>query len=428
MSSPRQLSAQKWLEKFGKSRDLTISFILHAILIAIFGTTVLFQTTTEPSDFQAEPGRFVENREAAPKIHIPPTPSPEQPNITPPTPATPNALKTITTINPLAPDFSKAPAIFAPISPALLPKTTRVADVKPAGLSPDGLSGAQASAIRDFTDGWCKGKNGIGSSSGTRETEFEFTAYIGQYSGGNWDSTISPAVNGQIVNGSLPNLLYFMSSWSKNKVKTNYKNVKAIKLESDEIFSVKPPFIFLTGTRDFRLSAKEVENLQNYVRLGGAIWGDSSVPGRNSRFDIAFRREMKRVIPDVDRDWEVVPPNHPIYTQAYFPEIKEIPTGLNSYREPAYCLKIYGEIAIIYTANDYGDMWQIGLTDGGQVDLRKDDRDQFVASRREIWDNRTSYLRNIDPVPLTLSYKFGTNVVIHLLTRWERKTRTALSL
>ena len=216
-------------------------------------------------------------------------------------------------------------------------------------------------------------------------------------------------------------------------VKTNYQNVEAIDLNVAEnqckLFSVKPPFVFMTGTRDFRLSDKEVENLQKYIRLGGAIWGDSSVPGRNSRFDIAFRREMKRVIPDVDKDWEVLPINHPIFTsQAYYPEVKEVPSGLNYYREPVYALKIYGEVAILYTPNDYGDMWQIGLNDQGQIDMRRDVNWRFVAINQVIWENRATYLRNIAPDSLANTYKFGTNVVIHLLTRWEDKTRTAKSL
>ena len=425
MASSQNSLAQKLLDKFSNSRDFTISFVLHAILVAVFGTTVLFQAVQEPPDFEGESGGFVGGEQtAADAPPVNPQQVPQTPNITVTATPTSSTLNAITTVAPSAVNFTMAQTIIAPVSPTVAPSAAQMAAPKPGGMSSDGLTGAQASAIKAFTGGWGKGS---GSGTGTRNREFEFTAYIGQYTGGNWNSTIR-VTNGAIDNGSLPNLLYFMSSWSKNKVKTNYKNVKAIKLESDELFSVKPPFIFMTGTRDFRLSDKEVENLQKYVRLGGAIWGDSSVPGRNSRFDIAFRREMKRVIPDVDKDWEVIPPNHPIYTQAYFPEVKEIPPGLNYYREPMYSLKIYGEIAIIYTANDYGDMWQIGLTEQGQVDLRRNANNAYVAINDVIWQNRDVYLRNIAPEPLTLTYKFGTNVVIHLLTRWENKTRTASSL
>lgn len=421
MPSGQHPLLQKLIDKFSNSRDFTISFVLHVILVAIFGTTVLFQAVQEPPDFEGE-GGFVggESQESSP----PPPPAttvPTQPNIT--VTPTSNTVNTITTVAPSPVNFTMAPMVVAPVTPTA-PTAAAMSAPKPSTVSGDGLTGAQASAIKAFTGGWGKG---TGSGTGTRNREFEFTAYIGQYAGGNWNSTIR-MTGGVIDNGSLPNLLYFMSAWSKNKVKTNYKNVKAIKLDSDELFSVKPPFIFMTGTRDFKLTDKEVENLQKYVRLGGAIWGDSSVPGRNSRFDIAFRREMKRVIPDVDKTWEELPANHPIYSQAYFPEIKTIPPGLNHYRDPIFTLKIYGEVAIIYTSNDYGDMWQIGLTEQGQVDLRRNERGTYVAINEVIWNNRDTYIRNIAPDSLTLTYKFGTNVVIHLLTRWESKTRTASSL
>ncbi len=421
MPSSQPPLVQKLIDKFSNSRDFTISFVLHVILVAVFGTTVLFQAVQEPPDFEGEGGGFVGGEttvETPPPTAAPTTPT--QPNIavTP----TSNSVNTITTMAPSPVNFTMAPMVITPVNPTTPP--TAMATPKPASMGADGLTGAQASAIKAFTGGWGKGS---GSGTGTRNREFEFTAYIGQYSGGNWNSTIR-VVNNSIENGSLPNLLYFMSSWSKNKVKTNYKNVKAIRLDSDELFSVKPPFIFLTGTKDFRLSDKEVENLQKYVRLGGAIWGDSSVPGLNSRFDIAFRREMKRVIPDVDKKWEPLPLNHPIYSGTYFPEVKDIPPGLNFYREPMYALKIYGEVAIIYTANDYGDMWQIGINDQGQVDLRRNEKLSYVAINESIWINRETYLRNITPESLLSTYKFGTNVVVHLLTRWENKTRTASSL
>ncbi|MCK9588354.1 MAG: DUF4159 domain-containing protein [Terrimicrobiaceae bacterium] len=421
MPSAKSPLVQKLIDKFSNSRDFTISFVLHVILVAIFGTTVLFQAVREPPDFEGEGSGFVGGD---PSVSTPPPentpPVPTTPNITV-TPTT-NPVNTITTVAPSPVNFTMAPMIITPVNPTT-PSAAEMSAPKPAGAGADGLTGAQAAAIKAFTGGWGKGS---GSGTGSRNREFEFTAYIGQYTGGNWNSTIR-VVNKAIDSGSLPNLLYFMQSRSKNKVKTNYKNVKAIRLDSGELFSVKPPFVFLTGTRDFKLSDKEVENLRKYIRLGGAVWGDSSVPGRNSRFDIAFRREMKRVIPDVDKDWETLPLNHPIYTQTYYPEIREVPPGLNFYREPVYALKIYGEVAIIYTANDYGDMWQIGLNEQGQIDGRKDSKGQYVAINDVIWRNRI-YLRNITPESLASTYKFGTNVVIHLLTRWENATRTASSL
>ena len=426
MPSATNPAIQKLIGKFSNARDFTMSFVLHVILIAFFGTTVLFQAVQEPPDFEGEAGGFTSGEAtvaAPPPQNTPQVPTTPNIAVTP----TSNPVNTITTVAPSPVNFTMAQMIITPVTPAT--PTTEISAPKPVTVGADGLSNAQASAIKAFTGGWGKG---TGSGTGTRSREFEFTAYLGKYAGGNWNSTVQIA-NNMIWNGSLPNLLYFMQSRSKNKVKTNYKNVEAIDLNVPEnqckLFSVKPPFVFMTGTRDFKLSELEVGNLQKYIRLGGAVWGDSSVPGRNSRFDIAFRREMKRVIPDVDKTWEPLPVNHPIYTsQAYYPDIKEIPPGLNYYREPIYALKIYGEVAIIYTANDYGDMWQTGLTEQGQIDMRKNERNQYVAINDVIWNNRETYLRNITPGSLDATYKFGTNVVIHLLTRWENKTRTASSL
>jgi hypothetical protein len=154
------------------------------------------------------------------------------------------------------------------------------------------------------------------------------------------------------------------------------------------------------------------------------------VPGRNSRFDLAFRREMKRVIPDKDKDWEELPKNHPLFDarQAYFPEVTTVPPGMNFYKESVYALKIYGEVAIIYTANDYGDMWQIGIKDGRILsDLATDrnDRGDWIAMNPALWHNREVYVKNLSYPALEKTYKFGTNMVIHLLTRWDTLRKTS---
>jgi len=416
---------QKLIDKFSNSRDFTISFALHMILVIIFGSTVLFQAVKEPPDFEGGTGGFVEAGEDV----TPPAAPPAQPTQTtfdvsavpPPSATSQVSAITTTAANPLS--FSMNQAIVAPMNTAPTAPSAVAAAPAPS-MSAAGMSVGAAAGIKAFTGGWGKGQ---GSGTGVRSREFEFTAYIGQYQGGNWNSTVR-VVQNKIETGSLPNLLYLMSFWSKDKIKTNYKNVQAIKLDSDQIFSIKPPFIFLTGTRDFKLTEGEVENLQKYVRLGGCIWGDSSLPGLRSRFDIAFRREMKRVIPDVDKEFEPLPVNHPIFTQTYFSDVKEVPPGLNFYRDPVLALKIYGEIAILYTSNDYGDMWQIGLNEQGQIDLRKNEHNQFVAINEILYSNREVYVRNLVPDALATTFKFGTNVVIHLLTRWESKVRTAPTL
>ena len=101
-----------------------------------------------------------------------------------------------------------------------------------------------------------------------------------------------------------------------------------------------------------------------------------------------------------------------------------MPPGVNSYQEPVYALKRFGEVAVIYTANDYGDMWQIGINERGDYDTRRDEHNHYVAINSTLFENREAYFRGLDAKDVTNSYKFGTNIILHLLTRWEDKLRT----
>jgi hypothetical protein len=431
MEPPEKISLlDRLIDKFNNSRFFTISFVLHVLLIGIFGGTVLFEAMQEPPDFEGGEGGFLAGGE---EVSAPPSAALVQPQETTFTVSTPTVQNTtvaaITTTgqNPL--NFSMD-AIITPSAMVKPTTSTAAATAAPAAaVGAAGMSAAAAGQIREFTGGWGKGS---GSGTGTRQREFEFTAFIAKYNGGNWDSVFR-VVDG-IPQGALPNLLEFMSQESRDKIKTNYNKVEPLALDSEKLFAAKPPFIFFTGSRDFVLTEKEVANLQKYVRLGGAIWGDSSVPGKGSRFDIAFRREMKRVMPDKDKDFEALSPNDAIFRRTpYFPEVKQQPPGLNYYEEPVYVMRYFGEIAIIYTANNYGDMWSFGIKQKGprewEINNDRNARGERVALNWELYMNNGLYIHNANPLPplasLMDTYKFGTNMVIHLLTRWEDKLRSA---
>ena len=98
---------------------------------------------------------------------------------------------------------------------------------------------------------------------------FKFTAYLAKYHGGDWDSTVRVNADGKIAKGSLPNLLYIIRKWSRDRIDAEPDAVP-LDLASDAMFTGKPPFIFFTGHQDFKLTDKEVENLQKYLQLGGA--------------------------------------------------------------------------------------------------------------------------------------------------------------
>ncbi len=418
-------------KKLFNSRFFTVSILLHLIFILAFGGTVLFTQIAEPPDFtgDGDGGNFLSDTNS---VEMPPDTMPiEQPptfEVQPTNIQNNSPIDVITTSAPINPQFS----LPQMMPQNLAPTSTDIAKIAPPPVSNKVLTADQARQIAAFTGNWVRGgKGGVGSNP--RDMEFEFTAYLAKYGdprdrtrGGDWAST-NRIKDGKIVTGSLPNLLYFMNKKSRNRIKA-HPNAVPLDLSSDEIFSKNPPFIFFTGHRDFVLSDREVENLRKYIMLGGAIWGDSSLPGRRSRFDIAFRREMRRIISDADKDWEVLPPTHPIYTKTpYFSNIKAPPSGINFYQEPLYALKYVDEIAILYTANDYGDMWQFGLTEKDEFDTGRDEKGMFVAINPTLWEWRNTYIRNISPASVVASYQFGTNIVIHLLTRWQDKVRNVPS-
>lgn len=399
---PRHLLA-RFRDRLAQSRFLTISIVLHAILIAFFSTAVIIDVQKEKGPMTASPAGLVQKVEKV--AIIPPPPKPDVANFDPVKTAITSELSRVNTsdvVVPPLPPPSVTPSTTVVSTPITTPSTTPVTPSIP------GLTTADKKNIGDTLKIW-EGKGG---------EMFNFTAYIGRYQG-NWNSTVR-VTNGKITGGSLPNLLYAMSKWSRNKIRTNERNVEAIPLDSDELLVKRPPFIFLTGTRDFTLSPREIENLRQYIRCGGAIWGDSSVPGERSAFDNAFRREMQRVLPDGAQEFEKLPENHPVFSAAYYQKIKNLPSGINHYREPVSVLRWGGEIAVIQTRNDYGDMWQIGLDKDGKLDTSRNARGEYVAMNSTLWNQRGIYVRNIDQPAVEEAYQFGINMVMHLLTRWDR--------
>lgn len=430
IEAPKKKSvANSFFLWFARARYFTFSAIIHLIIVILAGGVVLFEQAMEQPDFMAEGDGLV--GDAGPPA--PPAPSQPQMNqatdfsasTTTDVSATSMPSMTALVSNSMAATSFSLPATMTPNIPTTMEKAMMNAKQPSAAPGPsmsNALSKGQASRIAGFTGGWAKG--GTGSmGKPLKSREFQFTAFLAKYAGGDWNGTVWMDKD-EIRGGSLPNLLFVITKLSRSKINAQPKPIP-LDLSSDVIFKEKPPFIWFTGHRDFKLTDTEVSNLAEYLRSGGCIWGDSSLPGRRSRFDLAFRREMERLVPPGEK-WYALPANHPIYTKAYYPEIRTVPPGINFYDEPVYALNGYGgEIAILYTANDYGDMWQFGIDENGKFDLSRDEQKRMVAVNEQMWHRRNLYFRNIEEVPLYNTYKFGTNIVVHLLTRWEEKVRNA---
>jgi hypothetical protein len=277
---------------------------------------------------------------------------------------------------------------------------------------------ARLQNVRQFQSVW-------GVTGEKKQTKAKFTIFQAKYQDGDWNC--NP--------GSVFNLLLQIRRWSDNRLEAEM-HPKILDIGTEELFTIKPPFVYLTGHKNFYLLDQEVMNIRDYLMLGGAVWADSALVGRRSRFDIAFRREMKRVFPD--RDFEDVPPTHELFNEFF--EKQTLPSGMNFYEEPIEMINIGKELAVLYTLNGYGHMWESRLkeTDGSKIEWNQvpvgTNFNVLVRSkRRNKFVNQVIYAyvygphatdrivcRNINDKTVSDSYKFGINVVVHLLTRYQK--------
>ncbi|MFA5043929.1 MAG: DUF4159 domain-containing protein [Kiritimatiellia bacterium] len=282
--------------------------------------------------------------------------------------------------------------------------------------------------VRDFQEGWLVsgsgggpgrsyasggGVAGVYGPGGGKSVRAKFTIFQAKYQDGDWNC--NP--------GALYNLMLQIRAWSKDRIDAQIVP-EVLDIGTDKIFTLKPPFIYLTGHKDFHLLDSEVKNLRDYLTLGGAIWADSALAGRRSRFDIAFRREMKRVLPD--RDFEIVPESHEMFN-IFFDNIG-LPTGMNNYHEPIEMINIGGKLAVLYTLNGYGHFWEARLTKDGKINYGlvniaergKKPQWAYVHGPHLAYSEADIIYRGISDETTRNAYKFGINVVVHLLVRYQR--------
>lgn len=408
---------ETWQDKLMRSRYLVIAIAVHAVAFMMIGTVVIFEAILVEEE---EGVTFVGGDVLA---GSPPPPPP------PDTLDTPQELPEVSTqqiqspespLDVISSDNALADAPPIPIPPAPMPNIDMGAttdNLQPELAKADSFN-KRAKYIREMRKAWGRGGTARTEGSGKNVTA-DFQAYIAKYRNGDWASTVE-IKGGKIVNGSIVNLMIYTTRWTNNKVKANLRP-KPLDLGSPELFEVKPPFVYMTGHKDFTLTEAEVENLRKYLIQGGAIWGDNGLAGKGSRFDVAFKREMKRVLPDADKQWETLPNNHPIYTTSYFPLRDGPPPGMNYYREPTQAIKMDGQISVLYTPNDYSDMFRMVYERGSRRPLTKPPAKQLRRLPNELWLNRDEFFRNFTPESTEETYKFGINIIVHLLVRFDQQ-------
>jgi hypothetical protein len=405
---------RQWYEKLSRSGYFFGALLFHLVLFLMVATWVIFPAFHPPTeDFT--------------KTYLPPAaPPPPPPPPTPPTPqVSTHAISAPTTIT--AP--TAAPAFSVPM-PDLTPATATPVDVQqsmtqPVVSKPAAISEARLTKIMETEQSWGRDKQNIlESNSDPKNITAKFPVFLASYADGDWGCNIHMA-DGQIDAGSLPDLVAKMNEWSHGHI-TGEVEPTPLNIGGPDLLEKKPPFIFFTGHKDFTLTDQEVQNLSEYLQIGGCIWGDNTLAGRGSRFDVAFRREMKRVVPDLDKNFEPVPMTGDIYTKSWFP-ISKVPPGMNYYAEPIEHLDIDGKLAILYTPNDYSDMFFMRILPGDtQIQGTWPDKDvqhptgSPLFTKDVFWNNRNVFFRNFELPSCLAAQQLGMNIIGYMLVRFDK--------
>ncbi len=125
------------------------------------------------------------------------------------------------------------------------------------------------------------------------------------------------------------------------------RNFVPVKLESDTVFHF--PFCVWSGEDAFTLTNKEREVLRKYILNGGFIL---SSPGcSDTRWDTAFRRELKLVFPEYSL--VKIPMTHPIFSL-----VNRIPQLTDKQGKQAWIegLEINGRLVMVYSKDGLNDV------------------------------------------------------------------------
>jgi hypothetical protein len=401
---------KRWMEKANRSLFFVIALLFHLILFLMVATWVIFQAPVPPKeDFK--------------EVFVPPaTPPPPPPQTSPPTvsvspTAVPTTDSAITTTSAAASFTVPMPQIDATVSPVMEQQTVKALP------TPANALAGRLGAIRGTVGSWRSADNIRNAGGDVHNLVAKFPVYLAKYEGGDWncnnyfkDGPDTPTA------GSLPNLCNKVEEWSDKNLTAD--TIKVIEVDSPDLLSHPPPYIFFTGHTDFRLTDAEISNLRKYLQVGGAIWGDSAFAGDGSRFDVAFHREMKRVLPDPDIVFQDLPLDHPIFTKSWFP-MDGVPLGMNYRKDPIQIVNLDGKLAIIYTPNDYSDLMTAALMPGKDpttAALNGQERpykDRPFYTPENFSRHAPTFYRNYSASSAMIADQLSMNILAHLLIRFD---------
>ncbi len=162
--------------------------------------------------------------------------------------------------------------------------------------------------------------------------------------GGDWDPTPH----------ALPNLMKYVQH--NTTLNVQFKR-DVVELAGADVG--KHPVLYMTGLQDFKFTDAEVVMLRNYLAAGGLLVADASA-GRKT-FDAAFRREMKRVLPN--HEHKSLAADSPVYQMPYSIKTVEYTTLVRTTQPDLKTptlegISIDGQLGVIYSPMGLSNGWE----------------------------------------------------------------------
>jgi hypothetical protein len=206
-----------------------------------------------------------------------------------------------------------------------------------------------------------------GQRSITRPRGSEFVFARLRYDSGDWD--YNPKVAANVLNSVV--------EYTNIPV---YGDEIVITADSQELFAF--PFLFMTGHKLVRFSAKERDQLRRYVETGGLLFSDDCNHDVAGLYATSFVQEMKAVFSGPST-LPKIPSNHPLYRAFFtFPGPPQTAHELNGWGDDLVhdylrAVEHNGRIGVLYSNKDYGCEWDY---DWRNKRFQRDDNTKFAVN------------------------------------------------
>ena len=199
-----------------------------------------------------------------------------------------------------------------------------------------------------------------------RSSEFVFARL--RYDSGDWD--YNPKVAANVLNSII--------EYTSIRV---FPEEVVIAATSDELLSF--PFLFMTGHKLVRFSAKERDRLRTFVERGGLLFSDDCNHDVNGLYAKSFEQEMSAIFGE-DGRLPKLPNTHPLYRSFFtFPDgPPQTSHELNGWGDDLVhdylrALERRGRVGVLYSNKDYGCEWDY---DWRNKRFQREDNTRFAVN------------------------------------------------